>query len=69
MAWNDNPQVRSLAAFAKKYKHDIVVAFVIDIDDGTAGYVSYGRNAALCGKAKVIGDVLLDTVDKVEQAI
>lgn len=69
MAWNDNPEVRSIGNYAKKYGHDIVVAFVIDIKDGAAGYVSYGCNAALCQKAKVIGDALLDSVGKVEQAL
>lgn len=69
MAWNDDPQVRDLAEWAKKHKHDIAVAFVIDISDGNAGYVSYGRNLALCKKAKLIGDALLESVDKVEKAI
>lgn len=69
MAWNNNPEVRSIGAYAKKYNHDIVVAFVIDLKDFNVGYVSYGRNAALCHKAKVIGDALLDSVEKVEQAI
>lgn len=69
MAWNDNPEVRSVGAYAKKYGHDIVIAFVIDIKDGNVGYVSYGRNAALCHTAKIIGDALLDSVDKVEQVI
>ena len=69
MAWNDNPEVRSIGAYAKKFGHDIVIAFVIDIEKGGVGYISYGRNASLCHKAKVIGDALLDSVDKVEQAL
>jgi len=69
MAWNDNPEVRSIATYAKKYGHDIVVAFVIDIEKSHIGYVSYGRNAALCLKAKIIGDAILDSAENVEQAL
>ena len=69
MAWNDNPEVRSIGAYAKKYNHDIVIAFVVDIKGGNVGYVSYGRNAALCSKAKIIGDAILDSVDLVEKVI
>ena len=54
MAWNDDPQVRSLANWAKRQGYERVVAIVFKGDK--FGYVSYGKNAKLCKSAKNVGD-------------
>jgi len=69
MPWNDNPEVREIASYAKKFRHDLVIAFVIDLSSKKVGYVSYGRSANLCAKAKIIGDAILDKAEIVEQAL
>ena len=60
MAWNDNPQVRDLAKWAKKFGYNRVVAIVFT--DAQFGYVSYGKTARLCDEAKKIGDQLYDSI-------
>lgn len=60
MAWNDNPQVRDLAKWAKKFGYNRVVAIVFT--DAQFGYVSYGKTARLCDEAKKIGDQIYDKI-------
>ena len=55
MAWNNDPQIRDLATWAKKYNYNQVIAVVFTAD-GKFGYVSYGANAKLCKDAKNKGD-------------
>jgi len=57
MAWNDNPQVRDLAMWAKKHKYNMTIAIVFQHDlKGGVGYVSYGCDKSRCDWAKQIGD-------------
>lgn len=63
MAWNDNPQIRDLAAWAKKHGYNMAIAIVFQNDlTGGVGYISYGCDKQRCDWAKQIGDKIHDAI-------
>jgi hypothetical protein len=55
MAWNDDPEVRELGAYAVKYKLPMV-ALIGVTHDGKLKVTTYGKSAALCKHAQTLGD-------------
>ena len=65
MAWNDDPMVRDLGEYAKKYGLRIAVVFGLGTDAKERyRLISYGANAQLCEAASKIADELQVAIQK-----
>lgn len=60
MAWNDNPKVRSLAAWAKTHGFSQVVA--VGIKEDGFECVSVGTDKRLCDSAKKLSDEIFERI-------
>lgn len=74
MAWNPSPEVQvardaaeRLGSLAKGRTAMCVVLYILD--DGAAGYASYGRTSGLCGVARRLADRLFETMQESHDAI
>jgi hypothetical protein len=56
MAWNDNPKVRELGAYADKHGFEQAVVVGINTASNAFEVISYGNNAQKCDKARKLGD-------------
>lgn len=56
MAWQNNPKIRHLGDFSKKFNQPVVVAFSLQSDGQKYWITTYGANAKLCKLAKGFGD-------------
>jgi|GEM_PF-5212271 len=62
MAWNDDPRIRELEPYAKKYGYLTVVLFAVHEGAKKYNITTYGRDAKLCKAAACAGDALHDIV-------
>lgn len=53
MAWNDNPKVRALGAYADRYRFGMVICVGITAEG--IDMITYGKNAKLCDVAADLG--------------
>lgn len=61
MAWNSDPKVRDLGAYADK--HDFPEAILIGLRRGkNFEVITYGKTAQLCKEAKKVGDQIFDRI-------
>lgn len=74
MAWNPSPEVQvardaaqRLGTLAGGRTAMCVVLYILD--DGQAGYASYGRNSALCGMARRLADDLFEHAENAHHRI
>lgn len=62
MAWNDDPAVRDLAAYAKSRGCIMGVFYGVKSDGETFTVATYGKTVKLCKAAKIAGDQLFEMV-------
>jgi len=62
MAWNSNPKVRDLGDYCKKHKYEKGIFIGIYPGNNTYSITTYGNTAALCKRAKIIGDDIYEAV-------
>jgi len=62
MAYNPSPKVAAARDIGEKFKKQQVIVLMIDIENGTLEYSSWGETKALCSDAKHLADKVYEAV-------
>lgn len=64
MAWNPSPRVAAAREIARRFGSTHVVVLMLNEDEGTIQYATYGTDAGRCSEAKVFGDVAFEALNQ-----
>ncbi len=59
---NYPPKIQECANLARKYRKQMVITLMFDLENNTIEYASYGKDKILCSEAKRLADAAYDAV-------